>query len=451
MLVYSPNCAMLHDDPLAWDRQIKVLADFDDPYKLTLRTDPESADPSGPFLDVPPLTERAAFVRLRGLPEDLPLRAPLLRWAYHLAESRINAAIQVRLARFWRSTPINLEYPQRIVTTRSQILLQLLRESQGRAQWLTALGDLLPPATQWVSELWQRRDELAKRAGFEGVQAVVDPVDGMRGFVDGWLGLTGPLSSEALPRGPVQLLEAALALRASRGWPARISAQSIASLLGHRSWLNYAHVREPTWPQLVGPTSFARALYRLGQELARAWAPREYPFVIRRDPWHLFEHRLGSLVASLVVNGDWQRRVLHLNNEQARTQVREFTRTLLQASRCLCLNLRLRPLAIQSSGAMQDAFAGQTTEVFGLEWPNHFAGNLPRLGFDDAQRLLAIWLGLSDHARLIEQFDEDWYRNPRAIESVRGQWLEIHQLAPTSDRANEAVRSCAAWLVARWS
>ena len=82
-----------------------------------------------------------------------------------------------------------------------------------------------------------------------------------------------------------------------------------------------------------------RALYRLGQELACTWAPNDYPFAIAHEPWHLGEYRLGCLLASLALNDDWQRRVLRVNKDQARVQVRELTRSVLHAGRCLCLKL----------------------------------------------------------------------------------------------------------------
>ena len=432
-------------DPLAWDRQVKSLAEYDDNYRLRLTTDPMSADPSGPFIGIPPITERAAFAQLRELPEDLPLRSALLKWAFRLADSRVNAPGSYQLARLWRSDPISLEVPRRIVTTRSAVLLEALRESRGRGAWLSALGDQLSGATEWISDIWQRRDELARRAGFSGATVPIDPVEGMHELTDAWLARTAAMSAEVIPRDPVQSLEAALARDATRGWPARISAQSMAALLGHRCWLDHAQVREPAWPLLIGSTSFVRALDRLGQALARAWAPNDRPFVVGHDPWCLSEFRTGALIASLVVNQNWQQRVLGLSRDQAKAQVRALTRTLLHASRCLCLKLRLRKAALESSRALKSGLVEQMLEVFGFEWPASFAGLLPRLRIDDAQRLLGLWLGLSDQRRLIQTFDEDWYRNPRAIEALLGQAQEIHQLSPPAAWVGEALDSAAHW------
>ncbi len=438
------------NDPLTWDRQIRLLADFDDQYQSKLKTDPQSADPSGPFVGVPPITQRAAFAQLRELPDNLPLRRPMQRWAYRLTDSRVNATIQRQIAQFWRGEPISIDFPQRISTTRSELITQVLSNSRGRSQWLSALQNQLGAAAEVTSELWQRKEELAKRAGFQGVISVIDPVPDMHTLCDEWLTLSAAISVELLPREFDQLLEVALANPANQGWPARISGQSVAGLLGGTAWFRHVTVREPDWPRLIGPTSFMRALHRLGQELARARAPADYPFVIAHDPWHLAEHRLGSLLASLVLNDDWQLRVLRLRKDHARAQAHMLMRSVLQASRGLCLRLRLRIAAIQSSDVLRSAFAEHTVGIFGFELPEQFAGQLPRIDPDDAQRLLGLWLGLSDHARLIQIFDEDWYRNPRAVETVLGELLGIGELAPTTKLCREDLPIAARWLVSRY-
>ena len=74
------------------------------------------------------------------------------------------------------------------------------------------------------------------------------------------------------------------------------------------------------------------------------------------------------------------------------------------------------------------------------------AGYVPRLGRSDAQRLLGLWLGIADHMSLIQMFDEDWYRNPRAIETLRGQILERPSLQPEKLQVSEAQVATLRWL-----
>ncbi len=440
---------MSYQDPLTWDRQIRLLAEFEEQYQSRLRTDPQSADPGGPFIGVPPLTERAAFEEIRGLPEDLPLRAPMQRWMYRIAEARVNATIQRQLACYWRSEPVSIESPRRITTTRANILIWALRDSQARAHWIAALNHELGGAPELTSEHWQRKDELAKRAGFEGVLSTINPSADMVALGESWQALSEATSSELLPRRLTPLLEVVLANAASQGWPPRIATQSMAGLLGDSAWLHGAALREPDWPRLIGPTSFMRALYQVGRELARAWAPKAYPFVIAHDPWNLPEHRLGCLLASLPANDDWQQRMLGQRKDRARAQSRALSLTLLQASRELCLRLKLRSPAIKSSDALRSAFAEQTSAVFGFEFPQEFAGQWPRIRDDDPQRLLGLWQGLSDHARLIQSYDVDWYRNPRAIHALMGQFDEIELPVSTEDLARDSLPSAMSWLTSK--
>ena len=149
---------MTYEDPLAWDRQISLLAEFDQQYELKLNKDPKTADPSGPFVGVPPLTERSAFESVRGLPEDLPLRPAMLRWMYRMTDARINAAVERQIACYWRSEPVSIESPLRITTTRSDILNRALLDSRGRKHWLVALQYNLWVAAELVSESCQRKE-----------------------------------------------------------------------------------------------------------------------------------------------------------------------------------------------------------------------------------------------------------------------------------------------------
>ena len=167
------------------------------------------------------------------------------------------------------------------------------------------------------------------------------------------------------------------------------------------------------------------------------------------DPWNLEGHRLGALVSSLPLNESWQRRVLGLSKDRAKLQVRELARGVLLLSRGLCLKLGLRAAAVQSSKALEGAFAESMGQLFGFTLPACFAGILPRIRRSDAQHLVGIWLGLSEHEQLIQTFDVDWYRNPRAIETLRGQSSEISRSALNPESLAAALAASASWLKSR--
>jgi len=440
---------MFNEDPLAWDRQVRLLAEFDQIHRTKLRLDPETADATGPFVGVPAITERAAFVQLRELPGELPLRRALARWMYRLADARVNGALLRNWACYWRNEQVGIDSAKGASFSRAALLRQLLCDEPARTQWLRELERALSGTANFVSDLWQRRQELAERAGFDSLAAVLDPVEGLVELSEKWRAASDAISSEVLPRNALPLLEVALSTRARQGWPVRIAAQSMAGLLGERTWLRLALVKEPAWPQLIGPASFVLALNRLGQTLAKSWAPESHPFVLVHDPWNLEGHRLGALVSSLPLNESWQRRVLGLSKDRAKLQVRELARGVLLLSRGLCLKLGLRAAAVQSSKALEGAFAESMGQLFGFTLPACFAGILPRIRRSDAQHLVGIWLGLSEHEQLIQTFDEDWYRNPRAIETLRGQSSEISRSALNPESLAAALAASASWLKSR--
>ena len=437
---------MINEDPLAWDRQVRHLAEFDELYRICLNQDPMRADPSGPFIGVPPITERAAFAELQSLPANLPIRRPLERWFYRLADARVNAPLSRQIACFWRSDRVESASVKEANLTRATLLRRVLRDGPARLQSWSELEKSLDVAAPSPSELWQRRDELAKRAGFESLEKILDPVEATRELVEQWHERSEPVVADVLPREALASLSVGMSTEANEGWPQHISAPSMARLLGEKTWIRLAPVKEPRWPELLGPSSFMRALYHLGGSLADVWAPASCAFVLSHDPWKLDNHRLGALVSSLVLNESWHLRVLGSSRDQAQTQVRALARSVLLESRWLCLKVRLRAAAVESSNALNNAFAELSHRWLGFDLPTCMAGYVPRLGRSDAQRLFGLWLGIADHLSLIQTFDEDWYRNPRAIETLRGQALERPNFQLEKELVSEAQVATLRWL-----
>ena len=73
-----------------------------------------------------------------------------------------------------------------------------------------------------------------------------------------------------------------------------------------------------------------------------------------------------------------------------------------------------------------DRFEGLTARALGVPVPASLAGVLPRLGPGDPGRVLGAVLAASDRRRLIEGFDEDWWRSPHAALALR----EEHATVP---------------------
>jgi hypothetical protein len=310
---------------------------------------------------------------------------------------------------------------------------------------LGLLGEQLGGMPESISLLWQRRDELAKRAGFESFAAATDPVPGLEDLVCQWLVRVRAVNDQSWPRDMVGFLNVALAEAATQGWPAHLSAHALASLLGSRAWLARVVV-EPEWPKLIGPTSFLRALHSVGRALGFAWAGSTHPFAITHPPGGQVQHRLGYLAAALSTNPEWQKRVLGLREDRARAQVRALAMALLCRAQMLCLKVRLARAATQSPSALRHAYEQYSIEMFGFELPSAFAGVLPRLEFDAAHRLVGCWRGLAEHAQLRNAYDVDWFRNPRAIEAVLEQSATIESTPLDATAVEQHQIAAAAWL-----
>jgi hypothetical protein len=228
-----------------------------------------------------------------------------------------------------------------------------------------------------------------------------------------------------------------------------LKAQTIGALLAPPAWFARPQLREPRWPCLFGPMSFVRALYALGRELARTWAPSTHPFVLEHDAGHHSEHRLGWLLATLPLNVDWQRRMLGVSRDRARSQVRVLTRALLLAGQKLCLKVLLKPAATESTNSLKLAFVEMAPLALGFELDPVFAGIIPRLNLECTEQLLGLWFACSDHARLRLTFDQDWFRNPHAVENllegvstVQGHLLDDNAIEQHQANANSWLVEC---------
>jgi hypothetical protein len=83
------------------------------------------------------------------------------------------------------------------------------------------------------------------------------------------------------------------------------------------------------------------------------------------------------------------------------------------------LRVSLRAPSLSGASDVRRAYPELTHAALGVELPPSLVGIVftPRAG--DAQRLAGLLLAFELGARLVETHDEDWFRNPRAIEELR--------------------------------
>src|SRR6185503_15385466 len=83
--------------------------------------------------------------------------------------------------------------------------------------------------------------------------------------------------------------------------------------------------------------------------------------------------------------------------------------------------LRLRPHALASERVFREASSELANRDLGVSLPPAVAGALFQLDVEDEQRLLGRLLAVERARELTDAHDEDWFRNPRAIEQLRAE------------------------------
>jgi hypothetical protein len=186
---------------------------------------------------------------------------------------------------------------------------------------------------------------------------------------------------------------------------------------------------------------------RLGAAWTEALAPASQPLSLARDPFGLSRATHGALLASLLVSPAFLRRQLGLGKPRVATHLRALARSSLLFVRQLALRVLLDEPALQGTRALHEAFAEQSARTFGFELPPDAAGLLFRPRVGDAQRLAGALLAATRAEQLAAEHDEDWFRNPRAIEQLRAE----ARLAPATTCTAEALAAGARSLIATLS
>lgn len=214
-------------------------------------------------------------------------------------------------------------------------------------------------------------------------------------------------------------LAAAMARSAASGWPARLSPRWVLSVLAGTELGRGGSIEGARLPAVLGATSFARGLAAFGEAFGEAAGPRAAPFALARPPVDLRPMRLGALFGLLAGEEVFARRTLDLGRGAARDHARSFARAFGAQARLAAAAVRTRASLLPPRDDLDDRFCEETARAWGEPLPPELAGVLPRIGEEAPARFAAALLAALDRARLIERFDEDWYRNPRSAEALR--------------------------------
>jgi hypothetical protein len=181
-------------------------------------------------------------------------------------------------------------------------------------------------------------------------------------------------------------------------------------------------------------------LDELGRRFRRAAGPRNQPFVVANDPRQLEAHAMGYCFASLLLNPSFIARHLGLDKKNQIDFRRAIARSLLADFACRALKVALHPAAMSSAAQLRTNFQELSAEHLGFEPNPNLALVLFRLQDDDEARLLGAARGLELAAQLKEDHNEDWFRNPRAVDQLRSQAQLSPRVALSPEEAKAAVR-----------
>jgi hypothetical protein len=140
------------------------------------------------------------------------------------------------------------------------------------------------------------------------------------------------------------------------------------------------------------------------------------PFALARDPYPIAAHRFGFALAWVVAEPSFQRRILELPSRLAAAQARILRTTVLLFAR----QVAARAMLAAEERVSQELFEEVGVRLFDAPLPAAMRNAWPEPRLTDAARLDAL-LGATTFVRdLVERFDEDWFRNPRAGAHMTG-------------------------------
>jgi hypothetical protein len=312
-------------------------------------------------------------------------------------------------------------------------LARRLVESGDAVARLRELEVIAGPAREAQRILAARRREAALRLGLTSPYAVegaaIPPADAL---VDVIFAITDPAFAELRGAPLSQLLRTAVVADAGEGWPAKITSRWLRSVFGRGPLFDGLSLRVEPLPEPLGAASFARALARVGAELAFGDRPNDVPFSVARDPFDLVEARRAALFGGLVLEPVFHARRLGLGPGRARDQARAVARASVLWLRIAAL----RVLAYADLGETDRSadYAEHGERCLGRPLSRELAGVLPAPSPSSALELAAFFAAARDREALREAFDEDWFENPRAHEAIRHEHHTARPERPEVDK-----------------
>jgi len=406
-------------EPLALDRKIREAALIWRRWRRKLASGDTQDDE--PLLFHREICGRRLFQELADKIAHDPLARPMQRWVYRLAEQRINASLLVQIEKARQLDKHVIEQPENAQLSLHDLLALALSESARRSEWLKGFYANAGQLAAYVGLLWERRQEIARRMALTSPGEVelpgMDLVESARAL----LARTDDMAQSFARRDLAAVIELGLGTEANEGWPARLTLRSLVELFRGTRLFDELRLDPGEFPKAIASSSFLRALARLGAAWVDATAPKHQPFVIAHEAYGLRRRQLGALFGSLPLSGAFLAKSLNVSSHRTRDQARVMARVLLLEARTSALRVSLRGPALAGRSAFSEEFEQSVERVHGLALPGTLAGAVFELHVDDGQRFAGALLGASRAFELTAEHNEDWFRNPRAVDQLRSE------------------------------
>ncbi|HEX4337195.1 MAG TPA: hypothetical protein VH062_14855 [Polyangiaceae bacterium] len=422
-------------DPLRLDRELAQVAASVRRWRRRLRSGGGLDD--DPFLGARLVTGRRAFEAVRALPDYDPLRPALLAWIYRLAEQRIDAGAILAVTVAAQHTEHIVNDPERVKLSLSSLMMRALSEPGRRAAWLGSFERTAAPLGEAVSLLWERRQEVAARMGLRNPDDIESPGADVARAASAWLDRTADLLEGPARMTLANVVDASLGERAREGWPRALTPWTILDLFRGSDLFRDVGMDPGTLPEAIAPASFLRAMARVGAAWVDATAPSNQPFVVANDAHGLRRRTVSALFGALPWSAPFARRALGLSGDRLVEHRRALGVSVLVATRAAALSVLLRAGALTGRRAFHDAFEEQVARAFRLALKPELAGAIFRIHAGAPQRFAGMLLAGRQAKQLVEECEDDWYRNPRAVERLRDEARLSPETKTTDDALTE--------------
>ena len=372
---------------------------------------------------------------------DVPLRDGLLRWVHELlqarvghdlaladadaafaldprlAKSRLALAEQAVAAREASEPPeASLRADVAAHTYAGALATMVAAPDVSRAAGaLERAGDLAAPVAAVRKERRERRYEAARRLGLAHPFALATKSD-VGALARAFLDASEPLAVELLkiaqrrPSGrwyASSAIQSFLARDAREGWPAYLTQRWLDDVF---KALAPRGADAGKLPEALGGASFLRAGAAWGASWKTAGAPRSLPFALARDPYPVPAFRFGFAMAHVVAEPEFQRRMLELPTRTAKAQSRVLRGSMFHEARVIAA----RALFATEEHVSPSMFEELGARLFGAPLPPSMRDAWPDPRTGDPARLLALLGTRAFLTQVVDRYDDDWFRNPKA-------------------------------------